>query len=290
MSVNRFPPQEPPTPVMGGGIAQFPGVGRRFAVFTSSGTFVHPDGASATDPKVVDVLVASGGGGGGSGAAAYNSTTAQLATGGGGGGAGGVYQFTTMVTGSVAVEIGAGGIGGAARTRTSNGIAAGNGGGSGGTSGIGSNGEPGRFFLAGGSGGGGASNVASVGGAGAVLPIYNASASNITFPAGGANGVVGAAGNTVLPGSPFPAPGGTGGQSCNPSPFGTTTAQTLGGFGLGGAGGAGANGSGATASAGQNATGFMAGGGGGGAATGTSGTITSGAGGNGAPGFVIIYY
>jgi hypothetical protein len=107
------------------GIATFPPASSasgfsRSALITSSGTWVHPDGASDSSPKPIMIQMTGGGGGGSSGTAIANISNSQYAIGGGGGGASGLVVETYAVcTGSLTVSIGSGGSGGAAASTTS---------------------------------------------------------------------------------------------------------------------------------------------------------------------------
>jgi hypothetical protein len=95
----------------------------RAEILTSSGTWTHPDGASAGSPKTIYVIV-SGGGCGGAGAGAGNpgsTSTAAMSGYAGGGSSGTVNENFMIVTGSVNYTIGAGGAGGAGGVNTSNG-------------------------------------------------------------------------------------------------------------------------------------------------------------------------
>jgi hypothetical protein len=101
MAVNVFP-------IAGGGAAGFTNV----AIFTASGTFVHPD-ASAGNPKPVKVFVMGAGGGGAAGRKSGNQDGFN-GQGGTGGGSGFVEQLDTSVEGAVVVTVGSGGAGGVA--------------------------------------------------------------------------------------------------------------------------------------------------------------------------------
>lgn len=117
------------------GLANVPAVSglySRIAIVTTTSTWTHPDGVSATNPKPVRAIVIGGGGGGGSGAAKTAGSANTGIGGGGGGGSGVAALFNGYVTGAVTVTIGAGGTGGAAVSSTSayvngnNGTAGGN--------------------------------------------------------------------------------------------------------------------------------------------------------------------
>ena len=112
----------------------------RSQAFTTSGTFIHPDGYGS--PKPVKVLCYGAGGGGGSGTAVsyatgvfstLNSGYYYGALGGGGGGSGTLAMAELFINGNQTVTIGAAGSGGAAYTATS-GTYSGNSGTTGGTS------------------------------------------------------------------------------------------------------------------------------------------------------------
>lgn len=109
MSISQFP-----VPSAGGG----GGVYSTFQVFTASGTFVHPLGASASAPRAVKVFVMGGGGGGSSGNIVTINTSQSMNNGVGGGGSGMVNIVETFITSDVPVTIGAGSAGGAAISAT----------------------------------------------------------------------------------------------------------------------------------------------------------------------------
>lgn len=121
------------------GIANIPAVSdlySRIAIVTTTSTWTHPDGVSATNPKPVRAIIIGGGGGGGSGSAT-GTTTNGVNGGGGGGGSGVVAVFNGHVTAGVSITIGAGGSGGAGVVSTSATTTAGNSGTSGGNTSFG---------------------------------------------------------------------------------------------------------------------------------------------------------
>ncbi len=231
--------------------------------FTSSGTFVPPDGVTQ-----VDVLVVGGGGGGGGDR-----------YGGGGGGAGGViWQTGVAVQPGFSVTVGAAGAAGADATGGDGGsssvagyTAVGGGGG-----GKGNNGAAGR---AGGSGGGGGARESApatiAGGTGTASQGNDGGAGQGTSSdaqrGGGGGGAGGAGGiGTTGPGGA----GGAGGVGVDRSAELGTAVGAAGWFGGGGGGGS------RTGTGGAGGTG----GGGAGSVTPTAGTANTGGGGGGISG------
>ena len=96
----------------------------RVAIFTASGTFVHPD-ASAGNPKPIRVFAVGGGGGGGSGG---RHTVNQGALGGAGGGSGFAMAWDWFVENPAIVTVGAGGTAPAGRNTRLDGLGGGDGG------------------------------------------------------------------------------------------------------------------------------------------------------------------
>lgn len=125
----------------------------RSTIFTSSGTFTHPDGYA--QPRTVLVRIVGGGGGGGSGGV-YPGTSQTMSIGQGlGGGSGYLREVLTSVSEDTPITIGAGGAGGT--NRVAGAVTFGIAGASGGQSGFG------NFNSPGGEGGsGGASTYRSV--------------------------------------------------------------------------------------------------------------------------------
>lgn len=272
----------------------------RVVTFTSSGTFVHPDGASATNPRTVLVVVCGAGGGGGSGASAVRNAGYVYWTGGSGGSPGRLLVgYAICDAASMAVTVGASGVGGTAAVTSglnvnTNGVA----GGSGGSSSFG------NILALGGPGGGAGyadASQAAFSSTGGAVGGYHYSAA----------GLIGGAGRSVtsntaptFPSAPCPVEmywyrhpiGGSGGAGSGTNESAGGSASRATDVGAGGAGGSGAwvNTANVSANAGGNATGYGNGGGGGGGChvqNAVSGnTATSGAGGLGAPGFVTIYY
>lgn len=267
--------------------------GQLVQVFTSSGTWTKPPGATQ-----VTVTAIGGGGGGGSGAVEASGTVSSGGAGGGGGAISTRVFQAAILSATETVTVGTGGTGGAAvGTSASNGnngnngsassfrssalLAAGAGqGGGGGTTGAATAGSAGTGSFNGGAGaasnasgtagsnGTGAANAAPGGGSGGGVTTAPAASgggaggqvsSAIGNAAGtaGSSGGAGGAGTSVTANYPLPGTGGGGG--------GSSTSANGGAGGDGGSYGAG-------------------GGGGGGALTGHS----SGAGGNGAPGIVLV--
>lgn len=146
MAISQFPP--------------LPNLFQRSQLFTTSGTFVHPDGYGSS--KTVLVIACGGGGGGGSGGVYGNTGVAGIAIcGGAGGGSGFVQMGYLTIAANQTVTIGAGGTGGAVRATTTAG--SGNTGNAGGDTSFGSlTARGGR----GGSGGTAASTGRCTGGAG----------------------------------------------------------------------------------------------------------------------------
>lgn len=250
--------------------------------FTTSGTFVPPDGVTQ-----IDVLVVGGGGGGGGDR-----------YGAGGGGAGGViWQTGVAAQPSFTVTVGTGGAGGAGVNGT-NGVSSSVagytavGGGGGGRS------DNGLAGNAGGSGGGGGarqSAPATVAGGTATVGQGNAGGAgqgttNDAQRGGGGGGAGGAGGiGTTGPGGV----GGAGGVGVNRSAELGTAVGAAGWFGGGGGGGsrtgtggAGGTGGGGASSATPTAGTANTGGGGGG----LSGTTNGGSGAAGGSGVVVIRY
>jgi hypothetical protein len=303
----------------------------RFTEFTSSGTFIHPDGYSS--PRLVYVVAMGAGGGGGSGGVrGANATgTAAAANGGGGGGSGLVYAGYCYVTANTTVTIGAAGTGGTSVSDGASGFA-GNSGNNGGITYFGA------LSVKGGIGGGGGQTNTqntypySVGGSGsnpggfaAASPAktgtvpeiggdggsygegyyFAPSGSSSRYGALGANGglrtlIATGTGtdspiqNVMANNLPWISGGGGSGASVYSNTVNGTANGGAGGVGLytGGTGGLGriVVGGTSTADNGATPTGYAAGGGGGGAALSTTTTATSGAGGNGAPGYVMVWY
>jgi len=271
----------------------------RVAVITSSGTWTHPDGASASSPKQILAIAIGAGGGGGSGGPSRNgSITLARALGGGGGGAGFVSSAYVPLTGQATITIGASGNGGAAVTNSTTD--------SGGFGLLGLNGGatlvafPSNSYptleaeggLGGGPGAAGRVDTSSafLQGRTVMQIAYGGKGSSEGGSSSwgtGANGFSHHMGTSVFPGTLAAGSGGGGGgvNSDNSFSGGTGGTHPTGNGGNGGASGRGANGT-----AGSNGTGYGAGGGGGGGCTFQSTNAVSGAGGNGSPGVVYIYY
>ena len=103
--------------------ASTPSLLSRVAILTSSGTWTHPDGASAGSPKTVYVILSGGGAGGAGGSTANPGATSTAAGSGlaGGGASGCVNEGFISVTGAVSYTIGAGGAGGTGGTNSTSG-------------------------------------------------------------------------------------------------------------------------------------------------------------------------
>jgi hypothetical protein len=97
------------------GFPTVPGFYQRVKTFTSSGTFVHPDGYGSARPVYVVCIGAAGGGGSG---AIFPSTgvTNTIQTGGMGGASGYTAATILSVSSDTSITIGTGGTGGAAVT------------------------------------------------------------------------------------------------------------------------------------------------------------------------------
>lgn len=82
----------------------------RSAIITTSGTWVHPDGASSQSPKPIYIQMTGGGGSGCSGTAIANiGTSGYFILGGMGGASGTVVETYAILTGNLTISIGAGG-------------------------------------------------------------------------------------------------------------------------------------------------------------------------------------
>jgi len=257
-------------------------------VFTASGTYTKPAGATSVHVKCIG-----GGGGGGSGRRRADATAGSGGGGGGGGGWSELRLIASAVGATVTVTVGGGGAGAASQnTSSTNGTPGtaggattfgnhcrglGGGGGAGGTTGTatGAGGGAGMFSaLSGGTGQTGNGNSAATGvGAGSGGGGGGVNTSNVT-----GNGGAGGGSNTNGRGG-----GAGGGAGVN----GASPASVLdGGPGTGGGAGGGSAASGTPAGNGGNGAGYGGGGGGGGA--GTNGGTGGGAGGTGAGGLCIV--
>jgi hypothetical protein len=295
-------------------ITQFPapnGALTRREVITSSTTWTHPDGASASNPKPVYVIAVGGGGGGGGGFSTTTNPGASLVWwGGSGGGAGFISTSENLVKAPVSITIGAGGTGGQGSPNspyTPFGKASSGGSTSFGGTVAGSQvnlpvsafgGEGGMFRGGGASNGSTTSYFRVLGGFGSSNGGEGGIGNNLFFDTNGeSNGGFLSINSGFGPGAGGGGSGFVGDAFSTPQSL-TATSGGLGGVSAMGNGGNGGASSTQTAAAaglvdpltvGGNGTGNGAGGGGGGARN-AAGTIRGGTGGNGSAGLVIIYY
>jgi hypothetical protein len=304
-------------------ITQFPapnGALTRRDVITSSTTWTHPDGASASNPKPVYVIAVGGGGGGGGGVGSNNGLLqTNVFRGGSGGGAGFVYSAENLVKAPVSITIGAGGTGRAGIQQNDTNwtqYEASSGGATSFGSAIFGNQVNFPIFAFGG-GGGITRNLTysaltqptgffnAPGGVGSSVGGEGGIGDNRFFDTNGeSNGGFFSVNSGFGPGAGGGGSGFVGSDFSHDDNFVQSVAATfatnggLGGVSAMGNGGNGGASSFQTAAAaglvdpltnGANGTGNGAGGGGGGARSAT-GTIRGGTGGNGSAGLVIIYY
>jgi len=283
----------------------FPANLTRVATITSSTTWTHPDGASASNPKRVYV-VALGAGGGGGGGRGYFQPSTEVYTGGAGGGAGFISGTENLIFAPITITIGSGGTGGGGGSRSSEASTGNNGG----TTSVGTNALDNqlRFPLVAFGGRGGlrgdriTTGEAVYGGGG-----FGSSQGGGRIANYHARQVMSGTSNGGLvipelsgfgPGSGAAGAGQYGFFAANPG-VNTTGPGGLGGLSLignGGNGGASRRESNLsyTGNPGTAGTGRGSGGGGGGAAINTNPSglneAIGGSGGAGAPGLVVIYY
>ncbi len=304
----RFPSADLQAAQAGGGVFGSPATGNKFLtetyksnlfrvdVFTASGTWNKPAGAT-----FCEIFVIGAGGGGGSGG--VRTTGSSHGGAGGGGGGISILKVPASILGATeTVTTGAGGAGGAAVTANS--ALVGNVGSPGGNSSFGS-----VLSANGGNGGAAGTSSAPAGGTGGVGMTFTGSAGGLggTGTGGGSNGVDsiigptggggggGSQGSIELNGytggaiTPYRTrAGGVGGvASGTPTAGSVGNAPTGGEFtgGTGGGGGAGQLNANAT-DGGPGAAG--GGGGGGGSVYSGGGSFTTGAGGRGGDGMVVV--
>lgn len=243
MAINQFP--QP----------QSGGTSKRIEVINSSQTWSHPDGASPTSVKFIDIVAVGGGSGGSPGVGAQ---------GGPGGQSGEVVLVKDYpVTQDIVISVGAGG----------------NVNSSGGSTSVGNIEAPGGSPTGGGS-------------SGAPLTPFNSNGDPGYSVGKGPLGSLGTTGLKIANDfySLFPGGGGSGGSG--PGNFNSESGGPGGAayFPFIGAGGAGGNRSGSSNGQPGSAGSTMGGGGGGGGGGNPSNGRAAGAGGVGAAGGVIIYY
>lgn len=303
-----------------------PGLFSRSTMITTTATFIHPDVPTSNDPKTVYVIAVGGGGGGGTGGLGMGTSNFNGATGGTGGGAGGISHGYVPCQGSLSVVVGAGGAGGAAiSTSLSSAHISGNNGAAGGVSLV-NNGA--GFLTLGPGGGGGTAGEGGSGGinnAPAValrgptplapflaindVAIGTFNTATIFGISNGGQGGGGGATNgneggfvnrpTFDPILGYVGTSGAGGgaTASNTSNSGGTVQNPLAIntylLGKGGAGSGSRNDRGAITAA-SDATGFASGGGGCGGTvscnTSTAFSAVMGKGGDGSPGFIMVYF